>query len=114
VVIVVEGTTIGGTSDDNGDYKAAIDDFNKSIKLKNDYALAYNNRGAAKFKLKDYKGAIEDYDKAILFNPKYGHAYLNRGMAKELVRDTQGACQDWEKAAGMGIEQARSYTGDCE
>ena len=40
------------------DYRGAIQDFNKAIELKPDYAKAYFNRGIAKANLQDYKGAI--------------------------------------------------------
>jgi tetratricopeptide (TPR) repeat protein len=35
-----------------GKYQEAIADYNQAIKLKPDYADAYNNRGSAKYDLK--------------------------------------------------------------
>jgi tetratricopeptide (TPR) repeat protein len=90
-----------------------IEDFTKTIELDPKYAYAYNNRAAAKFKIKDYNGAIEDCNKAIQMDPNYGFAYLNRGNAKEMMRDEAGACEDWKKAAQLGVESAKSNIGDC-
>ena len=63
------------------DYKGAIADYNKAIKL-NPRDTAYYNRGCAKFDLKDYNGALEDFTKAIELDPTFANAYYNRGVAK--------------------------------
>ena len=58
---------------DDGDYKGAISDFTKAIKI-NPYKdpYAFLNRGYAKLnlKVKDYEGAISDFTEAIKINPK--------------------------------------------
>lgn len=46
------------------DYTGAFKDFNNAIQLKPDFALAYYDRGFAKYYLEDHKGAIEDLEKA--------------------------------------------------
>jgi tetratricopeptide (TPR) repeat protein len=45
-----------------GEYKAAIEDYDKAIDLKPDYAMAYNNRGMARSALRQHEAAIEDYN----------------------------------------------------
>ncbi|MDD9797976.1 MAG: tetratricopeptide repeat protein, partial [Alphaproteobacteria bacterium] len=52
-----------------GDYKGAIEDFNKAIELKPDYTIAYDNRGYANSRLENYLQALADYDKAIKLDP---------------------------------------------
>ena len=99
---------------DIGYYKGAIDDFSKSIQLKNDYAFAFNNRAIAKYKLNDNKGSVEDCSKAIELDPLNGYAYLNRGIAREMLRDDNGACADWKKAKELGVKAADNYSGDCK
>jgi tetratricopeptide (TPR) repeat protein len=44
---------------DLGDYRGAIQDYNKVMELNPNYAFAYLNRGVAKYALGDYKGAIQ-------------------------------------------------------
>ncbi len=58
-----------------GDYRSAIEDYNKAIKIIPKFAEAYYGRGLAKGKLGDYRGAIEDYNKAIKIIPKFADAY---------------------------------------
>ena len=49
----------------SGQYKAAISDFDKAIRIKPDYGKAYIGRGMAKDALGQHLEAIIDYDKAI-------------------------------------------------
>ena len=63
------------------DYKGAIEDYTKSLKLKPD-AHAYYNRGNAKFYLWQYGAAIVNYDTAIKIKPDFALAYRYRGLAK--------------------------------
>jgi len=46
----------GVLKEDSGDYKGAIQDYNKAIELNPNYAKAYNYRGGAKSYLQDYRG----------------------------------------------------------
>ena len=50
-----------------------------ALRLKSDYAEAYNNRGAAKKALGQYKEAVADFDKTIHLNPNLAEPYTNRG-----------------------------------
>ena len=89
-----------------GLYHEAISDYDKAIRLKPDYAFAYNNRGLAKENLKQYAAAISDYDKAIRLKPDFAHAYLYRGLAKYRLGRTWEAKQDlwiaWDLAVQAG------------
>ena len=77
------------------DYAGAIEDYTKAIRLKDDFAVAYQNRGLAKQKIDDYDGAIKDYTKVISLSSKntkplylentklLARAYFRRGDAKK-------------------------------
>ena len=69
----------GNEKYDSENFKGALSDFSKAIKINPQYEDAYNNRGNVKLDLKIYKGAISDYTKAIKINPQYGDDYYNRG-----------------------------------
>ena len=51
------------------DYKGAIDDYTKIIKLESNNKRSYHNRGISKAKLKDHRGAICDFTMAIELSP---------------------------------------------
>ena len=42
----------------------------QAIRLKPDYAEAFNNRGIARYNKGDFDGAIKDYEEAIRLDPK--------------------------------------------
>ncbi|MDT9186184.1 tetratricopeptide repeat protein, partial [Limnospira sp. PMC 289.06] len=54
-----------------GNYKAAIADYNRAIEINPNYHNAYNNRGFAHRSQGNYKAAIADYNRAIEINPNY-------------------------------------------
>ena len=81
-------------------YKEAIADCDSAIELRKDYALAYYNRGVAKWKSKEYstEEAIADYDRAIKLKPDFADAFYNRGIAKYKLEDYLGAIADFNRA----------------
>ena len=102
----------GNEKYDAEDYKGAISDFSKAIKINPQYGDAYYNRGLAKENLKDFEGAISDYTKAIEIYPKgedAGDAYHGRGYAKEMLKDFEGAISDYTKAKKLIPENADLY-----
>ena len=104
-----EYNDMGAHKSSNGDWRGAIDDYNKAIELNPGFESAYGWRGYAKAKLGDYKDAIQDYNKAIELLSKtsladsYNKAvmaeyYYDRGAAKDNLGDITGAIEDYNKA----------------
>ena len=56
------------------DFKGAINDYDKAIKLIPDYGEVYDLRGVAKGELLDKSGACEDWNKA--FELGFNKAYI--------------------------------------
>jgi len=85
---------------DKGDYKGAIEDFKKAIKLSPDYWQAFLKQGIAKFKtgMLTNKDAIEDFSKAIDINPDCLDCYANRALAKKAIDDLDGYNRDFARA----------------
>lgn len=61
-------------------YDRAIADYSTAIKLKPDYAEAYNDRAFAYYLKRDFDRAITDYTRAIELRPNYPKAYNSRGV----------------------------------
>jgi S1-C subfamily serine protease len=94
---------------DKGDYHKALEYFSRFIEYFPNSAVAYYNRGIAKFGLTDYQGAIQDYDKAIELNLMFAEAYNNRGHAKDNIKDHMGSIEDYNKAIEIDPKFAVAY-----
>ena len=95
----------------------AIADYDQAIRLKPDYAEAYNNRGNAKRALERHDEAIVDYNEAIRLKPDFAEPYYNRGNAKAMLgRDPPetGLCRSLQQpgeSEGRVGTQGRSAEG---
>ncbi len=81
----------------NKDYKGAILDFSKAIKLDPKSAGEYHLRGSCKEKLEDYRGAMLDYNQAIKLKPTDVDSFLSRAQLKYKRSDYRGAINDYNK-----------------
>ncbi len=61
---------------DKKDYKGALKEINKAIKMYPNSLIAIFRRGYVKRALKDYKGALSDFDIIIKKNPFFPTSYL--------------------------------------
>ena len=58
-------------------YDLAITNYSEAIRLRPDFAEAFNNRGYAYYHKGDWDKAIIDYNEAIRLKPDYAKAYNN-------------------------------------
>lgn len=106
-------TNYGYTSTLSGDYKKAIEIYDKLIgTVKKDDpddnpSYYYNNRGYAKMQLGKLKEAMKDIDIAIGHYPENSYAFKNRGLLHLKMKQKNLACQDFQKAEALGF--SRSY-----
>ena len=87
----------------DGKYADAIEKFDKSIGLKNDWEIPYFYRAVANQALENFDDAILDYTKALEFNPRMTDAYYNRAKILLSRKDIENpdlnrAVSDLEKA----------------
>ncbi|MEI8173183.1 MAG: tetratricopeptide repeat protein [Deltaproteobacteria bacterium] len=87
----------------------AIEYLNEAIRLKSDYADAYNNRAAAYVDLGQNQRAIQDFDTAIRLKSDYADAYYNRGGAYTKLGQNQRAIQDFDTAIRLKPDDAAAY-----
>jgi len=88
----------GNVSGKESNYKDAVLNYTKALKLDPDYVNAYYNRGYAYIELRKYKLALSDLDKAIDINPKYAPAYHVRGILYFRRKKYDLAVADYSKA----------------
>jgi tetratricopeptide (TPR) repeat protein len=91
------------------DDEQAITDYDQAIALDPDDAVAYNNRGLARYDQGDPEGAIADYDRAMALNPDYAAAHNNRGVARRSLDDLEGAIVDYDRAIALDPDYAKTY-----
>ncbi len=87
----------------DGKYKEAVENINKSLELKNDWEIPYFYRAVAYQALEQFDDAMLDYTKALQLNPKMTDAYYNKARITLSRKDIEnpdiyGAVKDLEKA----------------
>jgi len=91
-------------------YKGALKDLDKAIKLDPNYSLAYYNKGVI---YSDYKNnikkAIKEFSKAIEILPTYEDALINRGKCRYQIADYEGYLDDFNSLIVLQPENALLY-----
>lgn len=72
-----------------GNFRKAIENFNKSLELNKDFSVTYFYRGASYHSIEEYDEAMMDYTKAISLDPKMTDAYYNRAKIILSRKDIQ-------------------------
>lgn len=80
-----------------GNWVAAMADFERALQLRPDYPQALNNRGIIRQNQGDLNGALDDFEAALRITPDYLEALNNRGTARQAVGDLDGAIRDFDR-----------------
>jgi tetratricopeptide (TPR) repeat protein len=103
---------------EKGDFDAAMRDYDQAIRLKPDYADAFNSRGVLYADKGDPERAVQDYDEAIRLKPEkrtLAWALFNRGLAYAQKGKHQRAIEDYDRALEAMVftrallERGRAY-----
>ena len=86
-----------------------MQDYNTALKVRPNFAYAYNNRGVLKVAMKDIQGAMDDYARALELNPRYSDVYYNRGNLKYMLSDNEGALDDYNKAIELNPKDSEAF-----
>ena len=81
----------------------------QAIRLKPDYAAAFNNRGRARQTKGDMESALADYNEAIRLKPDYAFAFNNRGTVHQHNGNLDDALADYEKAIHLKHNYADAF-----
>jgi tetratricopeptide (TPR) repeat protein len=83
--------------------------YGEAIRLKPDFADAFNNRGEAHRAKGDLDGALHDYNEAIRLRPDFAEPFNNRGIARSDRGDLDGALQDYSEAIRLRPDFAEPF-----
>ena len=90
-------------------YDAAIESYKQAIKIKPDYADAYNNLGVAQKNVGDLEAAINSYQHALKIKPDYAEAYYNMGNIQNEQGDPEAAIHNYQNALKIKPDYAEAY-----
>ena len=91
-------------------FDAAIACYKKALKIKPDYAEAYNNMGVALKDKGDLEAAIESYKEALEIKPDFAEASYNMGNALKDKGDTEAAIKSYKKVLKIKPDYAEAYS----
>ena len=91
-------------------YKAALADYNKAIRLKPDEVDFYHQRASVNRKLERFEDVVTDYSVLIDLNPNDASLYYERGHAKQRIGQHESAIADYNEAIRLDPNEARCYS----
>ena len=92
-------------------YKAALDNYDKALKLNSNIAKAYYGKGRAYFKLKNVSDAYTAFDDAIKKDANFAEAYLEKGKLLYFNGNYKAAAEAFKKFSQLkpGSQEGNSY-----
>ncbi len=93
----------------SGEYKQAIDDFNKALELNPTHKEAYNNLGVALANLGKNKDAIVAYNNVLKIYPTYVNALYNRGNSYAKLKELNIALKDYDQVLKLDPKYLSVY-----
>ena len=83
-----------------GDHRPAIQAYTHALRLQQNNAVVYANRGMCYLKLKQYRQALADCTAAVQIDDAYTKAYLRRGIAHRRLGQHSQALADLDVVLG--------------
>ncbi len=91
-------------------YRNAIGEFDKVIKLDPENSEAYRLRGLSKQALKDTNGALRDFNRAIEINPRSYKAFADRGALYGATKNMNRAMNDLNQSIRLNPRYTKAYS----
>ena len=98
-------TNLGIAYKDLGDYRTAIEWYNRALVVDPLYADAYTNRGVAYSSMGMHAEAIRDFTAALKLRPQNPEALSNRGASVMSMGEYDRAIEDFTAAIGYSGEK---------
>lgn len=92
----------------DGEYQAAIANFDQALAIDQNNAKVLGYRGVARSRLQDYQGALEDYNQALAIDSEAYKVYYNRGLVQTNLNNHESAIADFTEAIEQKPDFARA------
>jgi len=92
-----------------GKLEAAIASYTKAIRLKPDYAEAYNNLGNSILDKEEFRESVNAFKKVLSLDPGFTASYFNLGNALNKLDRNEEAILSFKRANQIEINFALSY-----
>lgn len=92
------------------DWNGALEAFNEALRLRPDFALALNARGAVRCATGGWGEGREDFARATQADPQLADAYASSGTAQLLTKSPAGLA-DFQKALNRSPQFALAHNG---
>jgi tetratricopeptide (TPR) repeat protein len=83
--------------------------YTEAIRLKPDFAFAYNNRAVAYKAHGDFDKAVQDFSEAIRYKPDFAEPYHGRGLVRYRKGDLDAAYKDFTESIRYKPDYAIAY-----
>jgi len=95
---------------EHGNYKKALEAYDKAAEINPQYVAAWHGKGFALGRLGRYQEALEAYDKAAEINPQYAEAWIGKGNALGKLERYQEAIEAYRKATDLKPKDAIAHS----
>jgi len=100
---------LGAVFAEQSEFKKAIKNYEKAIKINPNYAEAYNNLGVALDKSNKISDAVKCYEKAISLKDNFAEAYNNLGNAMRGLNKPSEALKNLKQAIKIKPDYAEAF-----
>jgi len=108
-ILLDQAKSEGITGADFDQLEQRLNEKNKDLAIKPDYAEAYNNMGNTLQERDKLEEAIEAYNNALAIKPDYAEAYYNMGIALQKRGKLEEAIEAYNKALAIKPDYAEAY-----
>lgn len=88
------------------DFEIMLRDWEKTVQVAPDFAMAHYNRANILAMQRNYKDAIRAYSEAIAVDEEFAEAYYNRGLTYIWLGEQEKGMDDLSRAGELGMYQA--------
>ena len=92
-------------------FNAALEQWQKAIKINPNYIEAYNGRGNAYKNLKKFEEAVQSFKKAIQIEPRYFEAQINLGSVLIKLERFEDAIKNFDKVIDVNNMASQAFHG---